>query len=202
MTRTKGKPQKDLHKKKQAKKMMKVNKIKTSIAVKRPHRYRPGLKFLSLIIILFLSILFYLGTVALREIRRYQKSTKLLISRAPIERLIREVTEDVSPGKRLQASAIDAIQAAAEDYIVQLFEDANLLAIHAKRKTIFAKDIQLARRIRGHSHLHRYKYDNDTFSNQPVAPLNEPNNAIINQTSSSSSNTNGTALPITYPSSI
>ncbi|GLV46552.1 histone H3 [Carabus blaptoides fortunei] len=76
--------------------------------VKKPHRYRPG-------------------TVALREIRRYQKSTELLIRKLPFQRLVQ----------------------ASEAYLVGLFEDTNLCAIHAKRVTIMPKDIQLARRIRG-----------------------------------------------------
>ncbi|KAJ1695909.1 hypothetical protein LUZ63_012607 [Rhynchospora breviuscula] len=81
--------------------------------VKKPHRFRPG-------------------TVALREIRKYQKSTELLIRKLPF-----------------QSSAVAALQEAAEAYLVGLFEDTNLCAIHAKRVTIMPKDIQLARRIRG-----------------------------------------------------
>src|ERR1041384_673728 len=100
--------------------------------VKKPHRYRPG-------------------TVALREIRRYQKSTELLIRRLPFQRLCREVTEDLRPGAgiRYQVIALGALQEAAEAYLIGLFEDTNLCAIHAKRVTIMPKDIQLARRIRG-----------------------------------------------------
>ena len=101
--------------------------------VKKPHRYRPG-------------------TVALREIRRYQKSTDLLLRKLPFQRLVREITRDMagpnSPD-RFQGSAILAVQEASEAYLVSLFEDANLCAIHAKRVTIMPKDIQLARRIRG-----------------------------------------------------
>ena len=98
--------------------------------VKKPHRYRPG-------------------TVALREIRRYQKSTELLLRKLPFQRLVREIAQDFKSDLRFQSSAIMALQEASEAYLVGLFEDTNLCAIHAKRVTIFPKDIQLARRIRG-----------------------------------------------------
>lgn len=99
-------------------------------AMKKPHRYRPG-------------------TVALREIRKYQRSTELLIRRAPFQRLVREIAQDVKTELRFQSSAIGALQEAAEAYLVGLFEDTNLAAIHAKRVTIQPKDMQLARRLRG-----------------------------------------------------
>ncbi|KAK2582062.1 hypothetical protein KPH14_002767 [Odynerus spinipes] len=98
--------------------------------VKKPHRYRPG-------------------TVALREIRRYQKSTELLIRKLPFQRLVREIAQDFKTDLRFQSAAIGALQEASEAYLVGLFEDTNLCAIHAKRVTIMPKDIQLARRIRG-----------------------------------------------------
>ena len=103
--------------------------------VKKPHRYRPG-------------------TVALREIRRYQKSTELLIRKAPFQRLVREVLQDLEremglKDMRLQSTAVLALQEATEAYLVGLFEDAHLCAIHAKRVTLMPKDINLARRIRG-----------------------------------------------------
>ncbi|GMR31602.1 hypothetical protein PMAYCL1PPCAC_01811, partial [Pristionchus mayeri] len=89
------------------------------------------------------------GTVALREIRRYQKSTELLIRKLPFQRLVREIAQDFKTDLRFQSSAVMALQEAAEAYLVGLFEDTNLCAIHAKRVTIMPKDIQLARRIRG-----------------------------------------------------
>ncbi|KAF1823124.1 histone-fold-containing protein [Dissoconium aciculare CBS 342.82] len=93
------------------------------------------------------------GTVALREIRKYQKSTDLLLLRLPFSRLVREVTLNMAPVSsgitRWQSQAIQALQEATEAYLVHLFEDSNLCAIHAKRVTIMQKDIQLARRIRG-----------------------------------------------------
>lgn len=98
--------------------------------VKKPHRFRPG-------------------TVALREIRKYQKSTELLIRKLPFQRLVREIAQDFKTDLRFQSSAVAALQEASEAYLVGLFEDTNLCAIHAKRVTIMPKDIQLARRIRG-----------------------------------------------------
>ena len=89
------------------------------------------------------------GKVALREIRRYQKSTDLLIRKLPFQRLVREIAQDFKTDLRFQGSAVLALQEAAEAYLVGLFEDTNLCAIHAKRVTIMPKDIQLARRIRG-----------------------------------------------------
>ncbi|TNV74307.1 hypothetical protein FGO68_gene14320 [Halteria grandinella] len=98
--------------------------------VKKPHRFRPG-------------------TVALREIRKYQKSTELLIRKLPFQRLVREIAADYKSDLRFQSSAVGAIQEACEAYMVGVFEDTNLCAIHAGRVTIMPKDIQLARRIRG-----------------------------------------------------
>ncbi|XP_058984216.1 histone H3-like [Musca domestica] len=90
-----------------------------------------------------------LATVALREIRRYQKSIELLIRKLPFQRLVREIAQDFKTDLRFQSSAVMALQEASEAYLVGLFEDTNLCAIHAKRVTIMPKDIQLARRIRG-----------------------------------------------------
>lgn len=112
-----------------------IIKSKKSMGVlKRPHKYRPGTK-------------------ALMEIRRYQKSTELLIRKLPFQRLVREVAQDFKVNLRFQSSAIVALQEAAEAFLVGLFEDSNLCAIHAKRVTIMPKDIQLARRIRGSHYM-------------------------------------------------
>jgi histone H3 len=89
------------------------------------------------------------GTVALRQIRKYQKSTNSLIRKLPFQRLVREIALDFRSELRFQNSAIQALQEASEDYLVNLFMDTNLLAIHGRRVTIFPKDMQLARRIRG-----------------------------------------------------
>ena len=89
---------------------------------------------------------------ALREIRRYQKSTDLLVQKAPFERLVREIAGGGWYRKfRFQSSAVMALQEASEAYLTQLFEDTLLCAIHAKRKTVMCKDMRLARRIRGDS---------------------------------------------------
>jgi len=109
--------------------------------------------FLFFFLIIFVSswicVVFRPGTVALREIRRYQKSTELLIRKLPFQRLVREIAQDFKTDLRFQSAAIGALQEASEAYLVGLFEDTNLCAIHAKRVTIMPKDIQLARRIRG-----------------------------------------------------
>jgi histone H3 len=91
------------------------------------------------------------GTVALRDIRRYQKSTDLLIRKLPFQRLVREIAmeEGIWGDVRFQGTAILALQEATESFLVSLFEDANHCAIHAKRVTIMPKDMTLARRIRG-----------------------------------------------------
>ena len=101
----------------------------------KKHRYRPG-------------------TVALREIRKYQKSPDLLIRKLPFQRLFREIMQSFGgrcKDMRVQSTAVLALQEAAEAYLVGLFEDTNLCAIHARRCTVMPKDMQLARRIRGDS---------------------------------------------------
>ena len=102
--------------------------------VKKPKRYR-------------------LGTVALREIRRYQKSTDLLIKKAPFQRLVREIAQDFKSDLRFQSTAVLCLHEAAEAHLIGVFEDTNLACIHAKRVTIMPKDMQLARRIRGDTRL-------------------------------------------------
>jgi len=100
--------------------------------VKKPHRYRPG-------------------TVALREIHRFQKTTELLIRKAPFQHVVREITQKMFPNKdlRFQSLAVLALHEASEAYMVGMFEDTNLCALHAKRVTIMPRDILLARRLRG-----------------------------------------------------
>jgi histone H3 len=96
---------------------------------RRPTRFRPG-------------------TVALREIRHYQRTVGLLLSMLPFQRLVREIAQDYKTDLRFRSQAVLALQEAAEAYLVELFEDTNLCALHAKRITIMPKDMQLARRIR------------------------------------------------------
>jgi histone H3 len=113
--------------------LLPTDKRKTSPsvgAVKKAHRYRPG-------------------TVAIREIRAYQKSTELLIRKLPFQRLVREVASSFKFGIRFSASSLLALQESAEAYMVGLFEDSNLLCLHAKRVTVTSRDMALARRIRG-----------------------------------------------------
>ena len=98
--------------------------------IKKPRRYRPG-------------------TVALREIRKYQKSTDLLIRKISFQRLVREVAQSVSDDLRFQSTALLALQKAAEAYLTNMFEDVNLIAIHARRVTIMPRDIQIWRRLTG-----------------------------------------------------
>ena len=90
------------------------------------------------------------GTVALRQIRKYQKSTDLLIRKLPFLRLVREVAQKINPTLRFQSTAVLALQEAAESFLVTMFEDVNVCAIHAGRVTIQPKDMYLWNRmIRG-----------------------------------------------------
>ena len=98
--------------------------------VKKPHCYRPG-------------------TVALCEIRRFQKNTELLKREAPFQHLVREIAIERKKDVHFQSTAVLALQEASEAYMVRMFEDTNLAALHAKRVTIMPRDMQLARRIRG-----------------------------------------------------
>jgi histone H3 len=97
--------------------------------IKKPHRYRPG-------------------TVALREIRRYQKGAEPLLRKLPFQRLVREIAGWVKMDLRFESLALVALQEAAEAYLVGLFEDTNLMAIHAKRQTIKPSDMKTALAIR------------------------------------------------------
>ncbi|PXF49488.1 histone H3 [Gracilariopsis chorda] len=107
-----------------------VSRRLKSPAATRPHRFRPG-------------------TRAIMEIRKYQRTTNLLIRRLPFARLVKEITQSFHHDLRWRVDAVEALQAAAESFVVSLMEDANLCAIHGKRVTIMPRDIHLARRIRG-----------------------------------------------------
>lgn len=120
------------HPKKYPQKQPKHYMATTGGGFKKPHRFRPG-------------------TVALREIKRYQKSTDLLIRKLPFQRLVREIAQDARTDLRFQAGAVAALQEAAEAFLTGLFTDTNLCAIHAKRVTIQPKDLHLALRVRGDS---------------------------------------------------
>ena len=98
--------------------------------LRKPRRYRPG-------------------TVALREIRKYQKSTELLIRKIPFQRLVKEVVQELFPTEsyRFQSTAILALQETSESFLVRMFEQCNDITIHGKRVTIQHKDLQLWRRL-------------------------------------------------------
>ena len=91
------------------------------------------------------------GTVALREIRRYQKSTELLIRKIPFQRLVREVVHNLYPhdNLRFQSTALLALQEASEYFLVRMFTQVNDLAIHGKRVTIKPSDLHIWGRITG-----------------------------------------------------
>ena len=106
----------------------KIHEARMQGRLVKPHRYRAG-------------------TVALQDICHFQKTSALLIRKLPFQRLVREIAQDFKTDLRFQSAAILCLQEAAEAYLVRLFDDANLCAIHARRVTIMPKDIQLARRI-------------------------------------------------------
>lgn len=101
--------------------------------VKKPHRYRPG-------------------TVALREIRKYQKTTDLQLRKLPFQRLVREIAQDFKNDLRFQSTAILALQEAAEAFLTNNFEDSYLCTLHAKRVTLKPQDMALTGRIKGPGH--------------------------------------------------
>ena len=108
----------------------KANPNNPPAGIKKPHRYRSG-------------------TIALREIQCYQKGTELLIRKLPFQWLVREIAQDFKTDLRFAHKTIMVLHEASEAYLVSLFEDTNLFAIHTKRVTIMPKDMQLARRIHG-----------------------------------------------------
>ena len=108
----------------------KIHEARMQGRLVKPHRYRAG-------------------TAALKDICHFQKTTALLIRRLPFQRLVREIAQDYKTDLRFQSAVILCLQEAMEAYLVRLFDDANLCAIHARRVTIMPKDIQLARRIQG-----------------------------------------------------
>ena len=130
----------------------KIHEARMQGRLVKPHRYRAG-------------------TVALKDIRHYQGSTALLIRKLPFQRLVREIAQDFKTDLRFQSAAILCLQEAAEAYLVKLFDDANLCAIHARQVTIMPKDILLARRIRG-EHAHRVPPTRTfwSFSGPPHTP--------------------------------
>ena len=101
--------------------------------IRKPYRYRPG-------------------TVALREIQKYQKSTELLIRKIPFQRLVREVVYQLkNKDFRIQSTALLGLQEACEDFLVHMFDQCNQIAIHGKRTTLMVKDILLWKRLHNFS---------------------------------------------------
>ena len=105
-----------------------LHKTAPPLKIKKPHRFRPG-------------------TVALREIRKYQRSTELLLRKAPFRRLVRQEMADFNSQLRFQANAILCLQEAVEAAMVHNLEDANLSCIHAHRITVRERDCVLVERI-------------------------------------------------------
>lgn len=107
--------------------------VKTSAkdpVVKRPRRFKPG-------------------TIALREIKKYQKSTELVLQKAPLQRVIKSIMHAYNAQLRMSSTGALIIQEAVEAHIISLLADCNLCAQHARRVSIQPKDFYLARRIRG-----------------------------------------------------
>ena len=101
--------------------------------VRKPYRYRPG-------------------TVALRQIQKYQKSTELLIRKIPFQRLVREVVYQMNKKDyRIQSTALLGLQETCEDFLVRMFDQCNQIAIHGKRTTLMVKDILLWKRLHNFS---------------------------------------------------
>jgi len=127
--RKKSKPQKKVVSTKTMKTKKHVSRLPDGRSIRKPHRWRPG-------------------TVALREIRKYQKSTDLLIKRAPFQRLIREITQYYRDDMRFTKTALNCLHLATEDYIIEIFQGANLAAIHRNRVTVMKKDLEIALALR------------------------------------------------------
>ena len=89
------------------------------------------------------------GVVALREIKRLQRSTDLLVPRLPFQRVVKEIAGKINSDLRFSAQGLLALQESAESFMTGLFEDSYMCTVHAKRVTLMPKDVQLARRIRG-----------------------------------------------------
>ena len=108
----------------------KIHEARMQGRLTKPHRYRAG-------------------TAALKDIRHFQGSTALLIRKLPFQRVVREIAQDYKTDLQFKSVAVLCLQEATEAYLVRLFDDANLCAIHARQVTIMPRDIQLARRIWG-----------------------------------------------------
>ena len=141
------------------------NPSNNTTKTRKPYRFRPG-------------------TVALREIKKYQKDGNLLIRKLPFQKLVREIAQEFKVDVRFQLSAVLALQYASEAYLIGLFEDTNLCAIHAKRITVMPKDIALARRIRGEVRFIPLSFEipsndtNITKNNSTISNVEENRNQV------------------------
>ena len=131
-----------------------INNSASRLNIKHPKRFKPGV-------------------VALREIRKYQKSTELLINKLAFQRLTREIASNYMSDPRFQPSAIIALQEASEAHLIGYFEDANLCRVHAKRVTLMDKDFQLAARIRRDKYWETPTYSFKIASKSSSVPESE-----------------------------
>lgn len=113
------------------------------------------------------------GTVALREIKRYQKSTALLLPRAPFQRIVKSICMEIDNTLRCSSQGLLALQEATEAYMVGIFEDASLCCVHAKRMTLRKQDLELARRIRG-EHNFDYRMQNELSAKEQADFISLP----------------------------
>jgi histone H3 len=92
-----------------------------------------------------------LGTVALREIPKFQKTTDLIIRKAPFQCLVQEIVHNISRKSdlQMQSTALLVLQEAAEYFMGDVFSNINLFAQYSKRVTIKVKDLDLACHIQG-----------------------------------------------------
>lgn len=97
--------------------------------VRKPHRFKSG-------------------TVALRDVRRAQKETTLMIRRTPFERLARHAVAQFKTDIRFSGDALEHLQVALEGYLTKLLEKAVLAMVQRNTVTLFPKDVQLVRAIR------------------------------------------------------
>ena len=123
----------------------KIHEARMQGRLVKPHRYRAG-------------------TAALKDIHHFQKTTALLIHRLPFQRLVREIAQDFKTDLRFQSAAILCLQEAAEAYLVRLFDDANLCAIHARRVTIMPKDIHAGKTNPGRACIESHRHENTNIS--------------------------------------
>jgi len=114
------------------------------------------------------------GTVALREIRKMQKSTNTLLAKSSFSRLAREIAMEYTYDKRWTKEALQALQEAAEAFLVDHFEKVNLVAIHSKRTTIMQKDSQIVSRLGKDMNIKSYQTTTVAVEEQRPEPMDRP----------------------------